>query len=320
MPTLARFLAFVLAQPRFSQSEFRMISASSLLEDLVSRHHQVLMFPEDGNPCLLQFRQVWRNRRKPSLPCLLRSPDGALSTEAAVPTAISRTTFSSNWTVEPPASCQLPNATETPISAAAGMVVTEMNTPISALARDEVKGNHAYDPGQDGDYHREPVGGVDQVRNGPVAAQVQLRRLAGRPDRHPKHERDHDRGQEPCDQGAAIAHRGRCRRLIPSATAMIALYSGPTTIAPTMRICELLRMPTAPISPAITSRMKKLGNTPHRRGCWLPPFPTRGRSPVCGNRLCRGGGWCGSGKQPLAPRRWCHRGQARDRVVPGTRG
>ena len=47
--------------------------------------------------------------------------------------------------------------------------------------------------------------------------------------------------------------------LIPRATAMIAPYSGPTTIAPTMRICELVRMPTAPISPAMASRTKKLG-------------------------------------------------------------
>jgi hypothetical protein len=43
---------------------------------------------------------------------------------------------------------------------------------------------------------------------------------------------------------------------------MIAPYSGPTTIAATMRICELVRMPTAPIRPAMTSRVKKL------RGYW----------------------------------------------------
>ena len=35
--------------------------------------------------------------------------------------------------------------------------------------------------------------------------------------------------------------------------------SGPTTIAPTIRICELVKMPTAPIRPAIASKMKKLG-------------------------------------------------------------
>jgi len=49
------------------------------------------------------------------------------------------------------------------------------------------------------------------------------------------------------------------RRSRPSATAMIALYSGPTTIAPTTRICELVKMPQAPISPANTSSVKKLG-------------------------------------------------------------
>ena len=34
---------------------------------------------------------------------------------------------------------------------------------------------------------------------------------------------------------------------------MIAKYSGPTTMAPTTRICELVRMPTAAISPAMIS-------------------------------------------------------------------
>ena len=45
----------------------------------------------------------------------------------------------------------------------------------------------------------------------------------------------------------------RCRWLRPRATAMIAVYSGPTTIAATIRIWELVRMPTAPISAAMTS-------------------------------------------------------------------
>ncbi|HXW87882.1 MAG TPA: hypothetical protein VEJ42_06455 [Streptosporangiaceae bacterium] len=48
-------------------------------------------------------------------------------------------------------------------------------------------------------------------------------------------------------------------RSSPRATAAIALYSGPTTIAPTIRICEFVRMPQAPISPAKTSSAKKLG-------------------------------------------------------------
>jgi hypothetical protein len=47
---------------------------------------------------------------------------------------------------------------------------------------------------------------------------------------------------------------GRSRLLQPSAAAMIAKYSGPTTIAPMTRIWELVRIPTAAISPAMTSR------------------------------------------------------------------
>ena len=56
----------------------------------------------------------------------------------------------------------------------------------------------------------------------------------------------------------------RSRLSMPSAVAMIAPYSGPTTIAATMRICELVRMPTAPIRPAMTRSAKKLG------GYWPP--------------------------------------------------
>ena len=39
----------------------------------------------------------------------------------------------------------------------------------------------------------------------------------------------------------------------------MAPYSGLTTIAPTMRIWELVRIPTAPISPAMTSSANQLG-------------------------------------------------------------
>lgn len=56
--------------------------------------------------------------------------------------------------------------------------------------------------------------------------------------------------------GPARHSRGEIIRCLRPA---VRLYSGPTTMAPTMSICELVRMPTAPISPAIISRMKKLG-------------------------------------------------------------
>jgi hypothetical protein len=60
---------------------------------------------------------------------------------------------------------------------------------------------------------------------------------------------------------AATPVRIRLRSLVlmPSATLMIAEYSGPTTMAPTIRIWEFVKMPMAAISPAIVSRMNQLG-------------------------------------------------------------
>jgi len=56
----------------------------------------------------------------------------------SAPIVMSTATFSSNCTAEPQASVQLAYAIDRPMSAAAGMVVTEMKTPMRALARDSV--------------------------------------------------------------------------------------------------------------------------------------------------------------------------------------
>ena len=56
----------------------------------------------------------------------------------AAPTAMSTPTLSSSCSADPAASVQLAKAIEMPTEAAAGMVVTEMNTPIRALARASV--------------------------------------------------------------------------------------------------------------------------------------------------------------------------------------
>ena len=58
---------------------------------------------------------------------------------------------------------------------------------------------------------------------------------------------------------AADRTRYQSRRVAPNARLRMAPYSGPTTIAPTMRICELVKIPTAPISPAMTSSANQLG-------------------------------------------------------------
>jgi len=56
----------------------------------------------------------------------------------SAPIVMSITTFSSNCSAEPQASVQLAYAADRPTSEAAGMVVTEMKTPMRVLARDSV--------------------------------------------------------------------------------------------------------------------------------------------------------------------------------------
>jgi hypothetical protein len=48
----------------------------------------------------------------------------------AIATAVRTVTLSRSWSTEPQASLLFPKANDTPVSEAAGMVVTEMNTPI----------------------------------------------------------------------------------------------------------------------------------------------------------------------------------------------
>src|SRR5215472_8591702 len=69
-------------------------------------------------------------RRRQIMRCVLRP---------AAPTTMSTATLRSNWSTDPLASRQLENASDTPASAAAGMVVTEMNTPMRALALASVR-------------------------------------------------------------------------------------------------------------------------------------------------------------------------------------
>ena len=52
----------------------------------------------------------------------------------------------------------------------------------------------------------------------------------------------------------------RASRRVPARAMLVtAPYSGPTTMAATIRICELIKMPTAAMRPATTSRTYQLG-------------------------------------------------------------
>ena len=172
------------------------------------------------------------------------------------PTTVSRTTFSSSCSSEPQASLQLAYATDTPTEAAAGMVVTEMKTPMRALARDSVRDITPTSPARMATMTENTFGVLMRSATGLTPCRYWAGRVARCLDRQPEQERHHDRRDEPPQQGEQPVPR---QRAVADAeaeryVAMIALYSGPTTMAPTMRIWELVRMPTAPISPAMVSR------------------------------------------------------------------
>jgi hypothetical protein len=69
-------------------------------------------------------------RQRQILRCVLRP---------TAPTTMSTTTLRSSCSADPHASLQLENAIDTPTDAVTGMVVTEMDTPMRALARASVR-------------------------------------------------------------------------------------------------------------------------------------------------------------------------------------
>jgi hypothetical protein len=75
----------------------------------------------------------------------------------SAPIAMSTVTFNSNCSAEPQPSLQLAYAIDRPMSAAAGMVVTEMKTPMSALAKRDAHDGvifRSYDHGTHDEYLR----------------------------------------------------------------------------------------------------------------------------------------------------------------------
>ena len=135
------------------------------------------------------------------------------------------------------------------------MVVTEMNTPMRALARRSVSDTTPTIPASTATMTEKMLG-------------VLMRSATGRtPSRKADGVLPDARAERPNSRVTTMAARkpqhsaskpsrtsARTRLLRPSATPMIALYSGPTIMAPTIRICELVSRPTAPIRPATASR------------------------------------------------------------------
>ncbi len=161
---------------------------------------------------------------------------------------------------EPTASLQAPYTSETPTSAAAGMVVTEMNTPVSAVALASVRDTTPTRPASTATTTENRFGVLIRSETGLTPARYSLGVLPEARMQAAKTSVTAIASANPIASVTSPLRTARQSRLSrPSATEMIALYSGPTTIAPTTRICELVKMPQAPISPANTSRAKKLG-------------------------------------------------------------
>lgn len=170
-----------------------------------------------------------------------------------MPTTISTRMFTTSWMAEPRTSDQLVNAVETAMSAAAGIVVTEMNTPSRALLRASVSDTIPTIPARVATATEKKFGVLMRLETGrnprskasdcsPKPRMTRAKRNVTTMVR-----------RKPVPRAASPPRTmSRWPRSIPSATLTMAPYSGPTTIAATIRICELVTMPTEPISPATT--------------------------------------------------------------------
>lgn len=163
--------------------------------------------------------------------------------------------LSSSWNRDPKASSQLANAHETPMSAAAGMVVTEMKTPSSALVRASVSETMPTIPASTATTAEKKLGVLIRFDTGLIpsskACDWRPKPRTSRPNRKVAA----TTSAKPTSSAARPSRTGeRERWSMPRATLVTAPYSGPTTMAATMRICELVMMPTAPMTPAMTMK------------------------------------------------------------------
>ena len=145
------------------------------------------------------------------------------------------------------------------MAAAAGIVVTEMNTPMRALARACRIETTPTMPAMNATTTEYRLGWLIRSETG---------RNPSRKSRGawPVHRMIHEKIRvattampNPMPRATSPRFTGRAFcSVIPRAVPSMALYSGPTTMAATIRICELVRMPTAAMRPAAISSMKKL--------------------------------------------------------------
>jgi hypothetical protein len=140
------------------------------------------------------------------------------------------------------------------VSAAAGMVVTDMNTPMIAPARASVSDTIPTMPASTAMTTENRFGAFMRLETGLMPSSKRCGVLPSALMHKPntKDATIADRKPQNIASSPVLMSDRSCLS-IPSATPMMAPYSGPTTMAPTMRICEFASIPVLAISPAMTS-------------------------------------------------------------------
>lgn len=182
-------------------------------------------------------------------------PDRPLAPERAGPDHDQYDDVEQELEQRPQASSQLANAHETPMSAPAGMVVTEMKTPRRALVRASASETMPTTPASTATTAEKKLGVLIRFETGLTPSSKAL-------GWSPKPRTSSEKRKVAATASAKPTSRAirPCRILgrepwsIARATLVMAPYSGPTTMAATMRIWELVMMPTAPMSPATTRK------------------------------------------------------------------
>src|ERR1044072_8694945 len=167
-----------------------------------------------------------------------------------------------SWAIAPRQSAQLPSAAATPMLAAAGIVVTEISTPTSAPDLAEVSERTPAAPAKTATMKENSSG---SAMNWVSGLSTLLKSASTRP---VARQRRGKRKAAVIPTGKPIANAVTERRATPrrrstAATQMPASgpNSGPTTIAPTIRIGEPVKIPTEAIKQARAMKARKVAES-----------------------------------------------------------
>src|SRR5262249_42567302 len=152
-----------------------------------------------------------------------------------IATAVRTATLRRSCRVDPHASLPLPNATDTPMSDAAGIVVTEMNTPMRVLDRASVSETTPTMPASAATMNENQFGVLIRLETGRTPAAYAVDSRSAHRTMSPSTRAPTTAKANPTPRAVALrTTREKSRRVIPNERLRMAPYSGPTTIAPTI--------------------------------------------------------------------------------------